>query len=518
MMRWSVLKILLIFICPFAALPPEKSARAQKVEETPESVRLQSWIDQVRVAGGKGRDYSLPFSELRNSSTVDLPIGVFDSGVGGLTVLETILRLDAFDNKTATPGADGIPDFQNERFIYLGDQANMPYGNYASSGRELFLRELILRDAMFLLGNRYWRLPNAEQPSFDKPSVKAIVIACNTATAFGLEDIREALRRWELDVPVIGVVEAGAATLVRELNSVENPGAVAVMATVGTCSSQAYPKAIARTAGQAGKRVPIVWQQGSVGLAGAIEGNPSFIARDANASSASSAAGVPYQGPAQESKAAPLLEELAPVYAFDPDGLLPSPQATGSIRLNSVRNYVKYDVVSLVDNYLRSGNKAPIHSVILGCTHFPFEADQIRENLKRLREWKSVDGTYPYRSILEEEIRLIDPAEWTAKELFVTLRKRGRNRKPSESESPRVEAIYWSVPSPLVRQHCDTQGNLLNDYKYGRHVELERTEDTRFTPLVKEDLPDSLTKLLQKKCTYVWKELERLSGPQAQSR
>ncbi|HAL71245.1 MAG TPA: hypothetical protein DCP71_05675, partial [Verrucomicrobiales bacterium] len=58
-----------------------------------------------------------------------LPIGVFDSGIGGLTVLEALLTLDAFNNETLKPGPDGKPDFENERFIYLGDQANMPYGN-----------------------------------------------------------------------------------------------------------------------------------------------------------------------------------------------------------------------------------------------------------------------------------------------------------------------------------------------------------------------------------------------------
>jgi hypothetical protein len=55
-----------------------------------------------------------------------LPIGVFDSGTGGLTVLEAILTLDAFNNRTGQPGADGIPDFKGEHFQYLADQANMP--------------------------------------------------------------------------------------------------------------------------------------------------------------------------------------------------------------------------------------------------------------------------------------------------------------------------------------------------------------------------------------------------------
>ncbi len=51
-----------------------------------------------------------------------LPIGVFDSGTGGLTVLSSILTLDKFNNKTFESGADGIPDFSPEYFVYLGDK------------------------------------------------------------------------------------------------------------------------------------------------------------------------------------------------------------------------------------------------------------------------------------------------------------------------------------------------------------------------------------------------------------
>ena len=132
----------------------------------------------------------------------DLPIGVFDSGVGGLTVLEALKAHDRHDNRTGKEGADGVPDFAGERFVYFGDQANMPYGNYSAVGRTDFLRELILRDVLFLLGRRYVQ--------GQKPPVKAIVIACNTATAYGLEDIRAAVKAWGLPVIVVGVVEAGA--------------------------------------------------------------------------------------------------------------------------------------------------------------------------------------------------------------------------------------------------------------------------------------------------------------------
>src|SRR4051794_36321641 len=184
----------LLFIV--AAIP----ARADEVV-APVAAYLQSHPDGAAPN-------SISFEALKVDRS-RLPIGVFDSGIGGLTVLEAILKIDAFNNQTLQPGPDGVPDFEGEQFVYLGDQANMPYGNYPARGAEPYLRELILKDAIFLLGSRA-RTTAVEPAQARKPPVKAIVIACNTATAYGLEDIRALLATLNLDVPVIGVVEAGA--------------------------------------------------------------------------------------------------------------------------------------------------------------------------------------------------------------------------------------------------------------------------------------------------------------------
>ena len=84
-----------------------------------------------------------------------LPIGIFDSGTGGLTILQAILTLDEFNNKTGAPGADGKPDFSNEAFQYLADQANMPYGNYAAANKTLLLKEHIIKNMQFFLQQQY---------------------------------------------------------------------------------------------------------------------------------------------------------------------------------------------------------------------------------------------------------------------------------------------------------------------------------------------------------------------------
>ncbi|RLD76206.1 MAG: Asp/Glu/hydantoin racemase, partial [Bacteroidetes bacterium] len=90
------------------------------------------------------------------SNRKKLPIGIFDSGIGGLTVMDAIINFDRFNNTDLSYGTDSFKDFINERFIYLADQANMPYSNYAEVGKENLLAEHVLKDAQFLMGNKYY--------------------------------------------------------------------------------------------------------------------------------------------------------------------------------------------------------------------------------------------------------------------------------------------------------------------------------------------------------------------------
>ncbi|MEQ1852067.1 MAG: aspartate/glutamate racemase family protein [Chthoniobacteraceae bacterium] len=442
--------------------------------ETPASpeARLAPLLEHVRSNRDGRAPWSLDFPALEGDRT-GLPIGVFDSGIGGLTVLEAILSLDSFNNKTLQPGADGVPDFAGERFIYLGDQANMPYGNYAKNGKEIFLRELIVKDAVFLLGRRYH---SGGAVRFDKPPVKAIVIACNTATAFGIGDIRGALASWKLDVPVIGVVEAGARAVSERLPSGQRGGAIAVLATVGTCDSGAYPRAIGRAGGLAGKSLPPVAQQGSVGLAGALEGNPAFITTGSQTTA--------YLGPAVGNAGSPIDPSLLPVYGFDMAGVLGEAKDPGSWRLNSVANYVRYDVATLVTNYMKRGGGPPISTVVLGCTHFPIARKEIAGAFSRLRDYRDATGLQPYRNAIDEHLEFVDPAEFTAKELFREL-ARGRLRSSRDgTQPPRIEASFLSVPNPLCREARLTgDGGLDAAYKYGREPGRLETEDVLCVPM-----------------------------------
>ena len=124
----------------------------------------------------------------------EAPIGVFDSGVGGLTVAKEIMYQ--------------IP---NEKVIYFGDTARVPYGNKT--------KETVTKYALQIV--RFMKTQH----------VKAIVVACNTASAYALDEIEQ-----EIDVPVIGVVKPGARMAVESTKN----GKIGVIGTRGTIGSETY--------------------------------------------------------------------------------------------------------------------------------------------------------------------------------------------------------------------------------------------------------------------------------------
>lgn len=140
-----------------------------------------------------------------------LPIGIFDSGVGGLTVYR------ALHNR--------LP---NEHFIYVGDTARVPYGTKSLATVERYAIE----NSLFLASR----------------GIKLLVVACNTASALALPAIRRAV-----GIDVIGVIGPGARKAVEIVKENENPK-VGVIATEATVSSNAYAEAIKK----ANRKVEII--------------------------------------------------------------------------------------------------------------------------------------------------------------------------------------------------------------------------------------------------------------------
>ena len=137
------------------------------------------------------------------------PIGLFDSGFGGLTVARAVIDL--------LPGED---------VVYVGDTGRYPYGDKPTEDVRRFARELA------------WSLAVDHD-------CKAIVVACNTAAAaMPVHELEAELAATGRSIPVIGVIEPGAQALVRATRT----GSVGVIGTIGTVNSGAYDRAVARAA------------------------------------------------------------------------------------------------------------------------------------------------------------------------------------------------------------------------------------------------------------------------------
>ena len=391
-----------------------------------------------------------------------LPVGVFDSGTGGLAVLDNIINIDAYENKSHNPlpAGDGLKDFQKEYFIYLGDQANMPYGDYSRENNITLLKEHILKDMQFLLGNKYYLSGDAKYFQTDKKPVKAIVIACNTATAYGKKDIEDFIGKAGLKIKVIGVIDAAARAATRLF---ENESAtVAVMATAGTVTSGGYVAALKAQMQTKPSSEIAIYQQAGIGLAGAIDGSVEYIAPDAVKPRDG------YKGPSEKHPDAPIDMSILNRYGFDWENhkmlFAGDSENPENIQINSVENYISYHLVSLLEKIRTNHEKKPLKAIILGCTHYPFYRDIFEKKLKWLYNYQE-SGKYIYRPFMARRIELVDPAKNTAKELYEYLRKSDlfTNNDLSESE------FYISVPNKLNKGvQLDSAGNFTYEYKYGR--------------------------------------------------
>lgn len=144
----------------------------------------------------------------------DAPIGVFDSGVGGLTVVREIMRQ--------------IP---NEKIIYFGDTARVPYGSKSKDTVTRFSGQIVRFLCTF--------------------QVKTIVVACNTASAYALDELEE-----DADIPVMGVLKPGAKAAVEATRN-GRVGVIGTEATIGSGMYSKYIKELSKNVTIYGKACPL---------------------------------------------------------------------------------------------------------------------------------------------------------------------------------------------------------------------------------------------------------------------
>ncbi len=393
-----------------------------------------------------------------------LPLGVFDSGTGGLTVLEAILQLDAYNNQTGDTIPDGIPDFENESYQYLADQANMPYGNYAAAGKTDLLKEHMIKNFQFFAGTTFDQNNDSNWIPANKTAVKMIVLACNTATAYTLTDLRSIPMPGTEKIPVIGVIEAGAKAALKYME--HNDGTVGVFATAGTVASNGYPLTLKQYAGEFNVKNMSIISQGGIGIAESIDRDADYINDTATTISNS------YKGPSVKNTSLSIDTNLLVAYNFNRGGnaLLCEIDEKGGcldLQLNDPSNYVRYHLVTLLEKMKAEHLSKPLNTLILGCTHYPYLKDTIQSVLHELYNYK-VGENYIYRNVIASHVQLIDPAVETAKEAWHTLYS---EKLLSPSKNNLGNLFFITVPNTqLPGVKLQPNGAFTYEYKYGRNA------------------------------------------------
>ncbi|MCK5134535.1 MAG: hypothetical protein KAR19_02010 [Bacteroidales bacterium] len=286
------------------------ACNGQKTKDDPEF----SIISQV-VNESSGPFY-IPIEDYPKERK-SLPIGIFDSGTGGLAVLNTIYQLDKYNNSSNNRGGDGMLDFDSERFIYLADEANMPYGRYDSEGKADFLREF----------------PGEE----------------------------------------IAVTQQAGNGLITEYN--------------------------------------------------------------------------------------------------DRGELM-------HVQLNSVNNYIRYMVTHMLRNALNEFPEKKLSRVILGCTHYPYFVEQIREHFLYLKRMNPV-----YNALIDENIMFIDPSESLASELYLYL----------------TEEDLWGRDENEI----DEKGEFPYEYKYSRN-ENSSLQYVKIVPFSNQWISESIRDRMKLNTPYTY--------------
>ena len=448
---------------------------------------------------GTGTDSMLPIAKkaLGDSTSIyygdfeeypaelsSLAIGVFDCSPDGFDVVEKILTADHYDNITGKPVPDGISDFGGEHVQMLFDKANGPYGGYLNHNNLDFLKEQLIRNTIFLTGSRYYNLAVDEYQSGYKEPVKLILVPSSVAALYGMKDIHSLLEKSGTGVKAVGVIEAG---IRKALEGADGDGnlSLGVLYAPDGVPSREYEAVIRDMAAESGisGMIQVFNQEGS-GIEESMNADPAYI--DTSAVYAREGYAGPVTGISYNNIDATLFDR----YGFNTSGnslLFPaSGRNISGIQLNSVENYVRYHLVSMIERHRRSGSRIPISAIILADCGFNRVRGIMEKVMNELYNYRR-GGIYIYRTSISRDFEFIDPAECAVSEAYEILRQDGNLALRGEKS---LLTSFISLPSSSIPPASLGPDGYFNDtFKFSRTCGTEdiTTKVVPFAPRYIED-------------------------------
>lgn len=385
-----------------------------------------------------------------------LPIGIFDSSSDAFCVLEQFFTMDLFNNITGKEEPDGIADFAGENFQYLADKANGPYRLYMPDHKDIMV-DLAFQNVFFLMESNFYNLYFDDFKSGVKEPVKCIVMASNLVSAVAGEDIKTFIDKTGTGVEIIDPMQSGINALFEEKN-LDEDYAVGALLPENFISMPEYEKLIRKQADKVGmKGLLQIFSQEAAGLNQAIKGNVDYI--DPEAVTVRENYKGPKIGPNDNDIDLILMDR----YNFNmKDNALLYSAENGkytNIQLNSIENYVKFHLVTLVERHRRSGSKIPISSIVLSSYLYNRVDSIIKNEITELYNYNR-DGIYLYRNVISPDIKFIDPVQYAAKECYNLLRRSGK--LALRAQRTQLSA-FISVPNYNLSDQIDNPEECMTD-------------------------------------------------------
>lgn len=357
-----------------------------------------------------------------------LPIGIIEFD-GWQPMEETLAQLESYNNITGKDGNDGIPDFAGENYQILLDSENLPYEDYIEAKNENYLREITVKNAIFLLSNKYYIQSSDKVAKGTKSPCKIILVSSPWASAYGVSDIEQMLRLAKSDVKVVGVIKPAVKEVYNDIIRSKNDSvAVAVLDSYG--EGALFEQAIKEQSKH----------EEGVKYISVINGN---------------------------------LKELATIMSnkmeeWDEEETDINVQS--AVNDSILRSHIRRCIVSVLDSLQSSQEQIPLKSIVLGSWEQINYTPDILSVLEELRHY-TVNGREVYAHLIDPDLKIIYPLECAAKECYMLLRN---NNLLAFNPNDSYKSMFKSVPNYTVNtENLDANGSLSREFKLSRQIGKE---------------------------------------------
>lgn len=389
---------------------------------------LQETIPIVsKVLNDSSSVYYVNFEKLPSQRDT-LPIGVVEFD-GYLPMTETLLHLEHFNNITGRDGLDRIPDLAGEKFQTLLDLENLPYQDYVEANKSYYLREIVVKNALFLLSNKYYLHSSDKTAKGVKDPCKIIVVSSPWASAYGVSDIEQLLRLSKSDVKVVGVIRPTVRTVYEDVKRSNNDSvAVGILDSYG--EAYLFEEALNKHKkhSEESKYLKVV------------TGN---------------------------------LKELTAVIDkeqvnWDEESLQANEKR--AVLDSIINSHIRSCIVSLLDSLQNSKEQIPLKSLILGSWEQDNYTPRILSVIEELRHY-TVNGRQIYAHLIDKNFTIINPLECAARECYRILRNDNLLAfNPTENHSEDFKSV---ANYTVGTENLDSDGKLTREFKLSREVGKE---------------------------------------------